>query len=179
MAATTKDKATLRVEAADDLVSDVPSPPPLPPPSSAMTTYSLEPWRTYVPNFVVLCSTTAPVIVQSGAAHVSATQSASAVQLAIGFEQNMRLIVEREDIFCCKDSSLRDLTETRVSLGADEVDRVDPPLKSALNLNAVVVVGTSAAELLLARILREPPAAFVFVDLPEATITYSVISTYI
>ena len=93
MAATTKDKATLRVEAADDLVSDVPSPPP----SSAMTTYSLEPWRTYVPNFVVLCSTTAPVILQSGASHVSATQSASEVQLAIGFEQNMRLIVERED----------------------------------------------------------------------------------
>jgi hypothetical protein len=176
MAATTKDKATLRVEAADDLVSDVPSPPPPPPPS---TTYSLEPWRTYVPNFFVLYSTTAPVIVQSGAAHVSATQSASAVQLAIGFEQNMRLIVEREDIFCCKDSSLTDLTETRVSLGADEVDRVDPPLKSALNLNAVVVVATSAAELLLARILREPPAAFAFVDLPEATTTYSVISTCI
>jgi hypothetical protein len=64
-----------------------------------------------------------------------------------------------------------------VSLGADEVDRVDPPLKSALNLNAVVVVVTSAAELLLARILREPPAAFAFVDLPEATTTYSVIST--
>jgi hypothetical protein len=178
MAATTKDKATLRVEAADDLVSDVPSPPSLPPPSSATTTYSLEPRRTYVPNFFVLCSTTAPVIVQSGAAHVSATQSASA-QLAIGFGQNMRLIVEREDIFWCKDSSLRDLTETRVSLGADEVDRVDPPLKSALNLNAVVVVATSFAELLLARILREPPAAFAFVDLPEATTTYSVISTYV
>ena len=179
MAATTKDKATLRVEAADDLVPDVPSPPPLPPPSSAVTTYSLEPWRTYVPKFFVLYSTTAPVIVQSGAAHVWATQSASAVQLAIVFEQNMRLIVEREDIFCCKDSSLRVLTVTRVSLGADEVCRVDPPLKSALNLNAVVVAATSAAELLLARILREPPAAFAFVDLPEATTTYSVISTYI
>lgn len=153
--------------------------PDTPPPSTtglgSTVTYSLEPWRTYVPNFFVLCSTTVPVIVQSGAVHVSATQSASAVQLAIGFEQNMRLIVERKDIFCCKDSSLTDLTETRVSLGAEEVCRVDPPLKSALNLNAAVVVGTSAAELLLARILREPPAAFAFVDVPEATITYSVI----
>ena len=83
------------------------------------------------------------------------------------------------DIFCFKDFSLRDLTETRVSLGADEGCSVDAPVKSALNLNAVVVVVTSAAELSLAKILRNPPAAFAFVDLPEATTTYSVISIHI
>ena len=113
----------LRVDAADDWEEELLS-------LSTMTTNPLEPWSTYVPNLVVLCSTVAPVILQPGAVHASSTQSASE-QLAIGFGQNMRFIVERKDIFCCTDSTLRDFTETRLSLGADEVCRVDAPVKSA------------------------------------------------
>ncbi len=98
------EKATLRVEAADleEEVSDV-----------ASITNPLEPWSTYVPNLVVVCSTVAPVILQPGAVQASATQSSS-VQLEI-FGQNMSCIA-RTYIFCWTDSTLRDLTEKRVSL---------------------------------------------------------------
>lgn len=82
-------KAALRVEAADDFGVEV----------SDGAWISFEPWSTYVPNFLVLCSTVAPVILQSGAVHVSSTQSAS-VQLAIDFGQNMSFAVERKATFC-------------------------------------------------------------------------------
>ena len=154
------EKAALRVEAADleEESSD----------AASIGAYPLEPWSTYVPNLVVVCSTVAPVILQSGAVQASATQSSS-VQLEI-FGQNMSCIA-RTYIFCCTDSTLRDLTETRVSLGAEEVFRVDCPVKSAENLNALVVVATAVPPLLVAKILREPPSALAFVDLPEATTT--------
>ena len=123
------DKATLRVEAADDLVSLVVSP---------STTYPLEPWRTYVPTLPMLWSTVAPVILQSGAVHVSATQSAS-TQSAYGFGQNMRFIVERKANFCSRDSALDDEDKMRESLGADLTSSVGFPVKSATNLKRVLV----------------------------------------
>ena len=118
----------------------------------------------------MVCSTVAPVILHSGAVHASATQSGS-VQLTNGFGQNMRFFVERTDILGCRGSTLRDLIETRESLGADEVCRVDAPVKSAVNLNALVVVATSLPALFLAKIPRDPPLAFALLDVPEATTT--------
>ncbi len=132
---------------------------------------SSEPWSTYVPNFLVLCSTVEPVILQSGAVHASSTQSVS-VQLAIdGFSQNMSFGVARTDILGCRGSTLRDLIETRESLGADEVFRVDAPVKSAVNLNSLDVVLTTLPVLLNAEILKDPPLAFALLDVPEATTT--------
>jgi hypothetical protein len=80
----------------------------------------------------------APVILQSGAVHVSATQSAS-TQSAIGLGQNMRFMVERKATFCSRDSALVDEDKMRASLGADFTSSVGFPVKSATNLNGVVV----------------------------------------
>ncbi len=95
----------------------------------------------------MLCSTVAPVILQSGEVHVSATQSAS-VQLANGFGQNMRFIVERKATFCSRDSAFENEDKMRKSLGADLTSSVGFPVKSATNLNGVVVVSMAAPEAL-------------------------------
>jgi hypothetical protein len=83
--------------------------------------YPSEPWSTYVPNLVVLCSTVAPVILLPD----TATQSAS-VQFETGFAQYISCISERTVIF----GNVVDLTKTRP---ADKVVRVGAPVKSTVN----------------------------------------------
>lgn len=137
-------------------------------PATSVETYPSEPWSTYVPNLVVLCSTVAPVILLPE----TATQSAS-VQLAIDFAQYMSSIAARIVIFGSGCSASADLIKTRALLGADCVVRVDAPEKSTLNTNACAVVEMASPEPSTANTLKDPPLAFALVALPVEAITWS------